>query len=195
MHYLWIVLVWASYFFLHSFLADLKVKAFFYQRFPSLKKTYRLYYNAFATITLAGATYFHLQQPLHFVFAATLWSKAIAIGMILVGGWVLRLAFKNYDTQEFMGFKQQQMAQEVHTHLQIKGINAWVRHPIYLSAWLIFLGVFVYQPTFAHLALLAVVLIYIFIGIYLEEQKLLKAYGQIYKDYKKNVKMLIPRIL
>jgi len=195
MQYLWIVLVWVSYFFMHSFLADLKVKTFCYQKFPALKKTYRLYYNVVATITLLAATYFHFQQPPHFVFVATLWTKIMAIGLALVGSWILRLAFKNYDAQEFIGFRQQQTAQEVHTHLQIQGLNAWVRHPIYLGALLIFTGVFVYQPTFANLALLGVVIVYIFIGVYLEEQKLLKVFGQSYKDYKKKVKMLIPRIL
>ncbi|HAS47178.1 MAG TPA: hypothetical protein DCS93_42235 [Microscillaceae bacterium] len=195
MQYLWIVLVWTSYFFLHSFLADLKVKNFWYQKFPALKKTYRFYYNIFATITLIAATYFHFQQPPHFVFVATIWSKITALVLAITGGWVLRLAFKNYDTQEFMGFRQQQAAEEVHKYLSIQGINAWVRHPIYLGALLVFAGVFVYQPTFANLALLGVVILYIFVGVYLEEQKLLKVFGQSYKDYKKKVRMLIPRIL
>lgn len=115
--------------------------------------------------------------------------------LIMSGLWILRLAFKNYDLSEFAGVQQQQMAQEVHTKLNVQGMNRYVRHPIYLGALLIFIGIFMFQPTWANLILLGVVLCYIFVGAYLEEQKLIKAYGQLYKDYQKKVKMLIPKVL
>lgn len=165
MQYVYLTLAWIAFFCLHSLLADLSVKAFFYQLFPRLQKTYRLFYNAFATVSLTLVTYFHFQQVSSEVFTATLWSKVMAIVLVLAGGWVLRLAFKNYDTQEFIGFRQQQESKEVHSHLNRQGVNAWVRHPIYSGALLIFAGVFVYQPTVANLLLLSIVLSYVFIGI------------------------------
>lgn len=195
MQYIYLTLAWIAFFFFHSLLADLSVKAFFYQLLPQLKKTYRLFYNAFATISLILVTYFHFQQVSQEVFTASVWSKIVAVVIILLGGWVLRLAFKNYDTQEFIGFRQQQEAKEVHHHLNIQGVNAQVRHPIYSGALLIFVGVFSYQPTVVNLLLLGIVWLYVFIGIYLEERKLVKAFGQKYLDYQKEVKMLIPRLL
>ena len=178
MQYIYLALAWIAFFCLHSLLADLSVKAFFYQLFPRLQKTYRLFYNAFATISLSLATFVHFQQVSQEIFTATVWLKIIAIALALTGGWVLRLAFKNYDTQEFIGFRQQQEAKEVHNHLNIQGVNAQVRHPIYSGSLLIFVGVFTYQPTFANLLLLGIVLFYVFVGIYLEERKLIKTFGQ-----------------
>jgi methanethiol S-methyltransferase len=43
--------------------------------------------------------------------------------------------------------------------------------------------------------MLACTLVYLVAGIYLEEQKLIKVFGERYLDYRKKVPMLIPRII
>ena len=68
----------------------------------------------------------------------------------------------------------------------------FIRHPIQLG---VIIGLF-FAPTmsYSHLLLALLFTIYIFIGLYLEEKTLEKDLGETYKDYKKRVGMLIPKL-
>ncbi len=56
------------------------------------------------------------------------------------------------------------------------------------------LGFWLYIPTMANLITSVSIIIYLFIGIYLEEQDLQRQFGEEYQEYKQKVPMLIPRI-
>ena len=68
----------------------------------------------------------------------------------------------------------------------------YIRHPIQFG---VIIGLF-FAPTmsYSHLLLAILFTIYIFIGLYFEEKTLEKELGDIYKDYKKRVGMMIPKI-
>jgi protein-S-isoprenylcysteine O-methyltransferase Ste14 len=108
-----------------------------------------------------------------------------AFGVILI-----QLAFRQYSLKAFLGLEQ-----EKDGLLQTEGILKSVRHPIYSGIVLIVIGFFVFIPNLPTLISCLCIFGYLPIGIYLEEQKLIKHYGESYLKYKKQVPALIPRTL
>lgn len=104
---------------------------------------------------------------------------------------VLRKALALYDLKLFMGLKPEGSELEP---FKTEGLLVKMRHPMYTAALMIFWGWFLFSNTYQNLAFCTANTIYIFIGIYWEEKKLLKLYGQKYADYKEKTPMLIPKI-
>jgi protein-S-isoprenylcysteine O-methyltransferase Ste14 len=73
------------------------------------------------------------------------------------------------------------------------GLYAIVRHPLY-SAGLVFIWLSS-EMTINRVALWIVFSLYILVGAYFEERKLLKDIGPAYAEYKKRTPMLIPGLI
>jgi protein-S-isoprenylcysteine O-methyltransferase Ste14 len=116
------------------------------------------------------------------------------IGCVLILNGILfnLFAFKNISVSEFIGLTSHT---EVSGKLIQKGIYTFVRHPIYTGVISLFMGVFLYQPTLYNALNFGGIIIYLPIGIYLEEQKLIELYGSAYLDYRKKVKAVIPFLI
>ena len=104
------------------------------------------------------------------------------------------VSFKNYDLAEFTGIKQ--LAQKIHRpeKLVIKGLNAYVRNPLYFGIIVLALGYFLQQPTYMNLVSVFIIYVYLYIGTTLEEKKLEATFGNEYAEYKKQVKMLFTKL-
>ena len=74
----------------------------------------------------------------------------------------------------------------------IKGLNAYVRNPLYFGIIIFIFGYFIHQPTWMNFVSLIIIYAYLYIGTALEEKKLETVFGEEYRQYKKRVKMLIP---
>ena len=190
---------WVMFFVLHSVLAGQKVKTFFYAKFPASAKYYRLIYNVISTITIFPAIYLQLsiQSPRWFYTNAL--SQYLAYLLILSGIVVMILAFKNYQTSEFIGTiylkKNNKLNSSIsESSLATSGLNAVVRHPLYFGILLSLFGYLIHQFNTKTLIMGVIFFIYLIIGTYLEEKKLIQEFGEDYKKYQKNVKMLIPYI-
>ena len=77
-------------------------------------------------------------------------------------------------------------------HVITKGVFSTVRHPIYLSAILLYLGQILLTLSLASLALwIIIVIFYWFISRH-EEKLLIERFGEEYVQYMKKVPMLFP---
>ena len=74
------------------------------------------------------------------------------------------------------------------------GIYRYIRHPLYFALVIAFVGLLLIFP-FANVAVFSLSLLgYLLVGAYLEEQKLVRYYGDEYLTYRKQAGFLIPRI-
>ena len=80
------------------------------------------------------------------------------------------------------------------SELEIRGIYAKVRHPLYLAVICLLGGLIFIYPFPDVVTFASAFCGYVLIGAYLEERKLILIYGQKYLDYRKQVGFMIPKI-
>ncbi len=189
--YWYLILGWGMFYTFHSLLASIWVKKWVATHFPLLYSGYRLWYNLFAILTLSLLMAYHYYLPSEIFFVSNLLIKSIALTLSFSGIAITWIAFKNYNTAEFLGLKAENIQKD---SLAITGLNRLVRHPLYLGIMLLFLGLWLWESSLKNLIALLALWVYLVIGIYLEEQKLIIYFGEAYKNYQKKVKKLIPWI-
>jgi protein-S-isoprenylcysteine O-methyltransferase Ste14 len=104
------------------------------------------------------------------------------------GVMAIQIAFRQFKLKSFLGFENEK------SELRAEGILAVIRHPIAAGLGLITIGFFLFAPNAPSLISCLSIFIYLPIGIYLEEKKLISAYGEAYMRYKESVPAIIPRI-
>ncbi|MDF1736557.1 MAG: isoprenylcysteine carboxylmethyltransferase family protein [Minwuia sp.] len=112
-----------------------------------------------------------------------------ALGAALVAGAILILvALRHYDLGRFAGTTPDRHGaapEPLHTG----GLHRWVRHPLYSGAFLLLLG----GATDAFgLATCLWASLYLLIGTWFEEQRLIRLYGDAYRRYRATVPAFIP---
>ncbi len=188
MEYLWLAIYWATYFLLHSLLALIPVKNYF-QSIGIRARIYRLMYNIIALITLIPIIIFSLTIDAEYILQPNYLLKTA--GLLLAGYGIIvgRIAFRSYDTKAFLGLGSMEGEDEFRSD----GLLRMVRHPLYSAVILIIAGYFIFNPKITSLISVFMIYLYLMIGIQLEEQKLIKAFGEKYLEYRKKTPMLIPR--
>jgi len=153
---------------------------------------YRIIYNLFAIVFLFLIV--HYQGALIDVtlFNTTSISKTLGYLIVFTGTIITLLSFKNYSILEFLGFDFKPERKQVYI-LNINGLNKYVRHPLYFATLLLAWGYLLVKPTVAILIMNSVISLYLIIGTKIEEQKLILEFGEKYKNYIKEVPMLIPK--
>jgi protein-S-isoprenylcysteine O-methyltransferase Ste14 len=82
------------------------------------------------------------------------------------------------------------------TSLLVKsGIYSYIRHPLYLSIFLLGTGVMLKNPEPAQLCLGVINLIAVYITACIEEKEMISKFGDDYRVYMKETKMFIPFIV
>lgn len=183
------------YFFLHSFLADEKVKQRIARFFPGEEKYHRVIYNVISSAGLAVIAYHILFSESGFLFAVPVWLRWVAVAGLIFGAVLLFFSFRNYDPAEFLGTDRlNPPAVDFRTEprLKMSGLNAYVRHPIYLSVFLLLVSAMAVYPTRHMWAFCVTALVYLPIGIWLEERKLIRFFGEAYREYRKKVPAIFP---
>ena len=182
---------WIGYFAIHSLLADSKVKAWVRDRIGMGARPYRLLYNGISLALLWPILQYKdtFQSPILFDFPG---QKIIAAACAGLGLVIMYIAFKNYSTKAFLGLTD---PEKEGSALATQGLHAYTRHPLYFGGIIFLAGYLLYAAQLSAAIVVGVALLYMYVGTLLEEKKLLAQFGEEYKQYRKEVKMLIPFVL
>ena len=181
------LLLWGG---IHSLLASLTFKSLLADTVgKSAMRGYRLFYNAFSFLTFLPILYLARtlpDAPLYSVPAPISYVMLVGQGLGLI---LLIVGVLQTDTLSFVGLSQL-FAEEKPSALVTRGLYRLVRHPLYTAGLMIlWLSPSASVNSFT---LYLGATIYILIGAYFEERKLLREFGQAYADYKSKTPMLIP---
>jgi protein-S-isoprenylcysteine O-methyltransferase Ste14 len=194
-----IFILFAVYAAVHSFLASHRVKEDIKKSFGDLIAFYRLGYNLFAIVSLyfiyelspkPNLIIYDLPKPYDILILIP--QFAALIGLL----W----SFKYVCIKEFLGISQiERYIQKEYSSdldedltLTIDGPFKYSRHPVYFFS-IIFL---LFRPTMDlfYLTFFVLIVAYFYIGAYFEEKKLVRVFGENYKQYQKSVPQIFPSI-
>jgi len=119
--------------------------------------------------------------------------------MLLSGGYIFGWLFSLFSTFIINHFELFGL-QQIYVNLINKPVSPvafqeklfykWVRHPIQLG---VLIGLwFTPAMSYSHLMLSVTLTLYIFIGLWFEERDLIAVWGDTYRKYQQNVRMLLP---
>jgi len=182
----------------HSVLASYKFKQKLTAKLGDKISFYRLFYNL-SSILVFLFIYEISPKPEYIIYDLKFPFDIIIVLFQILFGLAMLWVFKSINGMEFLGFSQiKRFSQKNYNtndldekmELRIDGIFKYSRHPIYLFASLFL----ILRPTmdFFYLVFLINMLLYFYIGSYFEEKKMLKIFGDEYKNYQANVSRFIP---
>jgi methanethiol S-methyltransferase len=190
----WLILSVAVWGIVHSILASRQVKLRISNMFGETgTRLYRLAYNLFSVISLLPSMWLWLVLPDVPVYQIrTPWNTLMYLGQALA---FLGLVIGVLQTGvfSFIGLSQLFEGARKEDVFINNGLYRWVRHPLYLAG-LVFIWL---TPTVSKNTLVFFICasLYLVIGAYFEERKLVQQFGPAYLEYKKNTPMLIPGML
>jgi protein-S-isoprenylcysteine O-methyltransferase Ste14 len=186
----WLILAIALWGIVHSIMASLGFKDFLRRALGNgFMRFYRLFYNVFSVVSFAPIPYLMVILPDQELYRAPApWSYLMLAGQG-VSALLLVIAVLQTDPLSFVGVRQL-FEEEKPGKLVKHGFYRYVRHPLYMFGLLIlWLSPKVTVDSFIVYVSLT---LYILIGAYFEERKLLREYGQEYAEYRAATPMLIP---
>lgn len=194
MKYLILLLIWGGYCFLHSFLISISFTKFIKEKTGPFYSFFRLFYVVISVWLLIPL----INYSNHFEKSVILpsdypWSViryTVSAAALAIFFWAF---FLNYDVLSFFGIRQimnirKPAAEGVKNEISNKGLLSIVRHPMYFA-----LIVYLWSQTYTDTDIFvnALLTVYVIIGTFLEEKKLVLEFGESYINYKKEVPMLI----
>ncbi|HEX8428293.1 isoprenylcysteine carboxylmethyltransferase family protein [Hymenobacter sp.] len=188
-----LVVCWVLYYCVHSLLAAPSLKAAVFGRWPAAVRFYRLAYNQLSVWLFLAVLHYQGLLP-----AAPLWKGTVGLsvagGGLLVAGLVLAvLALRGYDLGEFAGWRYVRHGSGAGAGpLRTTGLNAVVRHPLYLGILVGLTGWVLLHPTLPWLVFGSCAAAYVVVGVQLEERKLVSQFGEAYQEYRRRVPQLFP---
>lgn len=188
MDYLSLIGFWILYFLVHSLLASQQVKSFFKKLMKRGFRFYRLFYSVIATTGLFFILFLNASISSELLFASDGLIRYLSLMLATFGVIVISRSFREYRFSSFIGLKTES------SEFRKTGILKYVRHPIYSGTILIVIGFFLFNPTRSTLISVCCIMAYLPIGIYLEERKLIKHFGDLYLTYKREVPSVFPKI-
>ena len=181
---------WLLYGAIHSLMASNYFKNFAVKILGKYFRFYRLIYNFLAFILLIPVFVMQFSTIKETLWQVSVYQPVIGKFISVWGAILIATALQGYDLSEFSGldFNKSQEKNE----FKNDGLLKYMRHPIYFGILLLVWGMFIADASTRSLAGAIAVTIYLFVGIYFEEKKLIEIFGEKYKRYQQDVPMLIP---
>jgi len=158
---------------------------------------HRLSYNLISMATLAWCWLEFRERPGELLWAWHHGWQVPRLAGLALAAWFGWLGMRAYDNRTFLGLRQitdlhagRDAATPVLTRDGVLGI---IRHPYYFAGLLVVALYADFSTT--TLAWRAVFVLYLLLGAWLEERKLLSVFGDTYREYRREVPALWPRRL
>lgn len=183
--------IWCTF---HSTLISITVTEYMKRKLGDGFRFYRLFYNALSVATLIPLIYyshviredpvFRWEGPLAIVQVLLL---AASIYLFVVGG-------RHYSWAQFSGIAQIRAGRAdgslaKSNSFVVSGLHRIIRHPWYLGGIFIVWAQDLSVPT---ILINMVISVYFIVGSFLEERKLVREFGDQYREYQQTVSMLFP---
>ena len=173
---------------IHSLLATDFIKNKAEKQLKFMFRYYRIIYNMLSIITFApvfllwitySASSPHVYNIPGWMYPFIILIRIVAIGLFIYAGMQI-------DILEFIGLRQNKGKSE----LIKKGAYGIVRHPLYTGGIIILFTKL--KMNLLDLVAILIISIYCIVGAYIEERRLLAAFGEDYRKYQKKVSMFVP---
>jgi protein-S-isoprenylcysteine O-methyltransferase Ste14 len=179
---------------LHSAMISIAVTEYLKKLLGSQYRFYRVFFNFISILTLIPVALFAHSAQTPVIFD---WSGYMRIGQVLILGlavWFFFLGGRHYDIRQFLGIKQiregtTDTAITDTGELETSGVLGITRHPWYLATMLL---LWARQMDVSAIIVNVILTAYLIVGTYLEEKKLVREFGEKYRNYQKKVSMLLP---
>lgn len=183
------MLVWGG---IHSLLASLEVKEWLRRTTGErLMRFYRLAYNLFSLLTFLPILWLTAALPDRVLYVIPWPWLGLTLTGQLAAAILVGISVFQTGLFDFIGLSALISSRPPErSRLVVTGLYRWVRHPIY-SAGLLFIWLAPVM-TVNLLTLYAAATVYIVLGAYYEERKLLREFGMAYASYRASTPMLIP---
>jgi protein-S-isoprenylcysteine O-methyltransferase Ste14 len=192
--YLILLFLWVIWCVLHSTMISTSVTTYLKARLKETFRFYRLFYNIVALITLVPVLLYSASIPGEPLIRWQGYFKILQLFLFVCALYFFIAGMMNYDMLQFMGIRQIRNG-ESHVSLSesgtlnTTGVMGITRHPWYLAAIMILWA----RPVNVQELITNIILTaYLITGAFLEERKLLMAFGDTYRDYQQSVSMLVP---
>ncbi len=192
--YYYAVMGWVLWCTLHSTLISITVTEYIKRKMGGSFRYYRLIFNAVSVATLIPLIYYSRmirEAPVFF------WEGPFAIIQVLLFATALCLFVaggRHYSWAQFSGVAQIRSDKpdgslcECDTFV-VSGIHRIIRHPWYLGGMMI---VWVENLSVSTILINIIISVYFIVGSILEERKLVRQFGEKYREYQQTVSMLFP---
>ena len=191
LQHVYLVVLWILFCILHSLLAATWWKLRLSKLLGRSFRFYRFYYSIFATFYLVFLLYFLVTMQSPQIFKLSLFVKLAASISGISGVLIMLLCVKKYFSV-VTGIKAFSAEKDSTAVLQMDGLHSYTRHPLYFGTLLFIWNLFALFPSLSNLISCGMISIYTLAGIHIEERKLIAEFGEAYKNYCRNVPMLIP---
>ena len=181
-------LAWVGFGASHSLLASESAKAVL----ACLGRWYRFIYNMVSLVTICAVVWLgeYVLPGSGNALAFPAWleiSRGVVFGL---GAILMVAALRGYDLSRFGGLQQiRQPDAEADEPLRLDGLHRFTRHPVYLAGFMLLWGRVGME---AQLATAFWGSLYLIIGMQFEERRLVRLYGDAYRDYQKRVPQVFP---
>ena len=194
MKYFLIVLLWILWCFLHSFFTATRITAWFKNRLKDKFAFYLIFYNLLSLITVLPLLYWQRTIPGPVVIKLSPFLLIFKYIALVLNSIIISGSSFSFDIKEFLGIRQitlRRQKTQGQPHISKHGFYGIVRHPMYLGGFIFFTALMTHAPLAQFLGYL-ILAVYMIIGTFMEDRRLVNELGKAYKDYQKEVPMFLP---